>query len=89
MPGDRPAGILILIVLAFAGLAIFRVRKLPTALATWLMAIGVAQAIAAATMIAQGWGRAAIIALINGILVAGWLVAALLFSTAARQSRAT
>jgi hypothetical protein len=85
-PGDRPSGILILVVLALAGLAVFPVRQQPLRLARRFVAIGVIQILAAGTMMVQGWGEMSIIALINGILVAGWLLAAAFFSAATRQS---
>jgi len=84
-PGDRRGGILILVVLALAGLAVFPVRQQPLALARRFVAIGVVQALAAGTMIAQGWGEISVLALINGILVVGWLLAAALFFAAARR----
>jgi hypothetical protein len=83
--GDRPSGILILALLVLAGLAVFFVRQQPLALARVFVAIGVGQMLVAATMMAQGWGVASVIAIVNGILVAGWLIAAALFFAAARQ----
>jgi CHASE2 domain-containing sensor protein len=83
--GDRPSGILILVVLALAGFAVFPVRRQPLRLARRFVAIGILQICAGGTMMVQGWGDIPIIALINGILVVGWLLAAALFSGAARQ----
>lgn len=84
-PGDRPAGVLILVVLTLAGLAVFPVRQQPLRLARRFVAIGILQIFAAGMMMVQGWGEISIIALINGILVVGWMVAAALFFVAARQ----
>jgi hypothetical protein len=84
-PGDRPSGILILVVLALAGVAVFPVRWQPLRLAKRFVAIGILQTFAAGTMMIQGWGEISIIALINGILVVGWVLAAALFSAATRQ----
>ena len=83
--GDRPSGILILFVLALAGLVVFPVRQQPLRLAKRFVAIGILQVFAGGTMMAQGWGEISVIAIINGILVVGWLVAAALFYAAARQ----
>ena len=87
-PGDRPAGILILVVLALAGLTVFPVRMQALRIARGFVAIGILQIFAAVVMMVQGWGEISIIAMINGILVVGWLVAAALFFGAARQSPA-
>ena len=84
-PGDRPVGILILVVLTLAGLAVFPVRRQPLRLARRFVAIGILQIFAAGMMMVQPWGEISIIALINGILVVGWMVAAALFLVAARQ----
>jgi len=83
--GDRPSGILILVVLALAGLAVFPVRQQPLRLAKRFVAIGILQVFAAGTMMVQGWGEISIIALINGILLVGWLLAAAFFFAATRQ----
>jgi len=88
-PGDRPSGILILFVLVLAGLAVFSVRQQPLRLAKRFVAIGILQVFAAGTMMVQGWGEISILALINGILLVGWLLAAALFSAATRQFPAT
>lgn len=84
-PGDRPAGILILVVLALAGLAVFPVRMQPLRIARRFVVVGILQTFAAIVMMTQGWGELSIIALINGVLVVGWLATAWLFFRAARQ----
>ena len=88
-PGDRPAGILLLIVLAFAVLAVFPVARQPLRVGRRLVAIGIVQIFAAGVMMVQGWGDISIIVLINGILVVGWMVSAALFFGVARQVRAS
>jgi hypothetical protein len=86
--GDRPGGILILSVLALAAVTAYSARQQPRRLAKRFLVIGLLQIFAAAAMILQGWGATSIVAMINGIVLAGWLLTAALFSAATRESPA-
>ena len=84
-PGDRPAGMLLCGVIALALIALALARRRVDLLGRVLAAIGVGQALAALVMVLQHWGAPAVILAVNGILLAGWLVASALFFAVARS----
>jgi hypothetical protein len=83
---DRPGGAVFCVMAALAALALSLSGRQPPALVKTLAAIGIVQVLAAAVMVAAHYGTTSVILAINGIMLAGWVVAAGLFYAAARSA---
>jgi hypothetical protein len=75
-PGRRPAGEWMLVILAIAIVGLSWSGRRPRAVVSWLLIISLCQALLLGWMLIHGIGTPLVTAILNGLFLAAWLVAA-------------